>query len=539
MPQINFVYQGKTVDIENEKTILEAARLAGVTIESPCNGIGSCGKCKVGTSGGVVLACQHHVREDMEVIVKDYNDENKSLQILSEGSNFDYDIQPFITKRVSGSKTEVYGGGKLLGIEDGDTSSFIYGLAIDIGTTTLVTALVDLSNGKTLASESTLNPQAAYAQDVLGRIHFASKDDGLAVLYNSFIEVLVTMILALTKKAGLKREHIYELVYSGNTTMLHIATNTDPYSLGQFPYTPNLFGAEHLSAKDLHISPFGIIWLPPIISAYVGADITSGILASALNKKKGTTVFIDIGTNGEMVLAKDGRLAASSTAAGPAFEGMNISCGMRASQGAIESFSIADGVFSFGVIGYNPPWGGETPITGICGSGLLDIAGELVRTGLIGKNGRFINPGNENNATPLISRIRPHEGKNAFFVTDDIYLSQKDIRQIQLAKGAIRCGIEMLLTHFNMNAADIDSLEIAGSFGYHLNEASLLNIGLLPAAFAGKTAFVGNTSMSGATAFLLNTTFRSQMTELVKEIDVVELANDENFEKNFIKHLSF
>jgi uncharacterized 2Fe-2S/4Fe-4S cluster protein (DUF4445 family) len=384
-----------------------------------------------------------------------------------------------------------------------------------------------------------LNPQAAYAQDVLGRIHFASKDDGLAVLYNAFTDVLNTMILTLTQKTGVKSEHIYEAVYSGNTTMLHIASNTDPYSLGQFPYTPNLFGAEHLSAKDLTISPFGLIWLPPIISAYVGADITSGILSSALDKKRGTTVFIDIGTNGEMVLAKDGRLAASSTAAGPAFEGMNISCGMRASQGAIESFSIADGVVSFQVIGDNSDWEGERAITGICGSGLLDIAGELVRTGLIGKNGRFIKPENGNNAPALVNRIRLHEGKNAFFITDDVYLNQKDIRQIQLAKGAIRCGIEMLLAHFNMTADDVDTLEIAGSFGYHLDEASLLNIGLLPPAFAGKTAFVGNTSMSGATAFLLNISFRSQMAELVNDIDVVELANDESFEKKFIKYLSF
>ncbi|MDR0877770.1 MAG: ASKHA domain-containing protein [Treponema sp.] len=539
MPNISFVNEKKSVSIPAGTTILEAARLAGVTIESPCDGIGSCGKCKVGTSGGVLLACQHHVQEDMDVLVKDYSGENKSLQILAEGSNFDYAIQPFITKRVSGSNTEVYGGGGLLGIEEGDTASFVYGLAVDIGTTTLVTALVDLCSGKTLASESVLNPQSAYAQDVLGRIHFASKTEGLTVLYHAFTGALNAMILTLTKKTGVKSEHIYEAVYSGNTTMLHIACNVDPYSLGQFPYTPTLSGAEHRPAKDLPISPFGLIWLPPIISAYVGADITSGILSSALDKKAGTTVFIDIGTNGEMVLAKDGRLAASSTAAGPAFEGMNISCGMRASQGAIESFSIADDVANFNVIGDNAGWEETAAITGICGSGLLDIAGELVRTSLIGKNGRLTNPDNENCAPALMQKIRPHEGKNVFFITDTVYLSQKDIRQIQLAKGAIRCGIEMLLAHFNMNAGDVDTLEIAGSFGYHLNEASLLNIGLLPPAFVGKTAFVGNTSMSGAAAFLLNTGFRSQMAKLVKEIDVVELANDEKFEKNFIKHLSF
>jgi uncharacterized 2Fe-2S/4Fe-4S cluster protein (DUF4445 family) len=539
LPRVAFVREQRTASVPAGATILEAARLAGVTIESPCDGIGSCGKCKVGIPGAVVLACQHHVQGDTEVVLKDYGGENKSLQILAEGSNIEYDIQPFIAKKASGGKTEVYGGGRLLGIEDGDTTAFVYGLAVDIGTTTLVAALVDLSSGKTLASESMLNPQAAYAQDVLGRIHFAAKDDGLAVLHRAFTEALNAMILALTEKTGVKSGHIYEAVYSGNTTMLHLACNADPHSLGQFPYTPKLLGAEHRSAAGIAISPFGLVWLPPIISAYVGADITSGILASALDKKQGTTVFIDIGTNGEMVLAKDGRLAASSTAAGPAFEGMNISCGMRASRGAIESFSIVDDAVSFRVIGADAGWEGQTDIAGICGSGLLDIAGELARTGIIGKNGRFANPGSDAAAPALLGRMRPHEGKNAFFITDGVYLTQKDVRQIQLAKGAIRCGIEMLLDHFGMGADDVGTLEIAGSFGYHLNEASLLNIGLLPPAFAGKTAFVGNTSMTGATAFLLNAAFRSRMAALVREVDVVELANDERFEKTFIKYLGF
>ena len=183
------------------------------------------------------------------------------------------------------------------------------------------------------------------------------------------------------------------------------------------------------------------------------------------------------------------------------------------------------------------PQGGAAEAAGICGSGLLDMAGELARTGLIGKNGRLAKPGATGNA--LERQFRPLEGKNAFFVTDTVYLTQNDIRQIQLAKGAIRCGIEMLLANFGLDAALVDSVEIAGSFGYHLRESSLLNIGLLPRDFTGKIAFVGNTSMTGSIAFLMNTDLRSRMQGLVPNIDKVDLSNDQSFERTFIKYLTF
>jgi uncharacterized 2Fe-2S/4Fe-4S cluster protein (DUF4445 family) len=257
-----------------------------------------------------------------------------------------------------------------------------------------------------------------------------------------------------------------------------------------------------------------------------------------------------------MVLARNGSLAASSTAAGPAFEGMNISCGMRASRGAIESFSIAGDSFSFEVIGKDETWSAGEKITGICGSGLLDIAGELVRTGLIGKNGRLAKretltgkiarqlrplPEPADNTTPPRQDSEPVKTgiKNAFFITEEVYLSQQDIRQIQLAKGAIRCGIEMLLSRFGLNAADVDSVEIAGAFGFHLRESSLLNIGLLPPEFAGKVAFIGNTSMTGAAAFLMNRDFREEMRETARKVDQIELADDKDFEKNFVRFMTF
>jgi uncharacterized 2Fe-2S/4Fe-4S cluster protein (DUF4445 family) len=204
---------------------------------------------------------------------------------------------------------------------------------------------------------------------------------------------------------------------------------------------------------------------------------------------------------------------------------------MRAGRGAIESFAINGDECSFETIG------GAAQVAGICGSGLLDLAGELVRTGLIGKNGRFVKPGQTAHA--LARRIHPLGGKNAFYITDTVYLTQNDIRQIQLAKGAIRCGIEMLLTNSGLEADKVDSVEIAGSFGYHLKESSLLNIGLLPPQLAGKIAFVGNTSMTGGTAFLMNTDLRSRALDLIPGVAKVDLSNDPSFERTFVKYLTF
>lgn len=517
-------------------TILEAARAAGIAVESPCNGLGTCGKCKVritepeaanpeiappfdGTdkldtpaqcaASTTVLACQKKVDRNMAVFVRDYQAENSSLKIITSESRtlgFNYELKPFIVK-------------------DGPC----FGLVVDIGTTTLVTSLIDIKTGKLVASESALNPQSGYAQDVLSRIHFASKPDGLETMHRTFIEIINLMIEKLSRESNIDRLHIYEAVYSGNTAMLHLACAVEPSSLGQYPYTPKIWGNSHVAATPLNISPEALIYLPPVISAYVGADITSGILATGLAEKKGATVFIDIGTNGEIVVARDGVMAASSTAAGPCFEGMNISCGMRASKGAIESFMVDDdGNLSFEVIGGKPDL--PVPAAGICGSGLLDIAGELVRTGVIEKNGRFVSKHKQ---------LREKDGKRAYFITDEVYLSQKDVRQIQLAKGAVRCGIEMLLAKLGIQPEKVDSVIIAGSFGYHLNEKSLINTGLLPAAFAGKASFAGNTSISGGVALLLNTRLREKMGRLTQQVEKVELADDPEFEKTFVRYLSF
>jgi len=352
MASINFVGVGK-IEVGENTTILEAARQLGIVIESPCNGAGVCGKCKVllEKEKTYVLACETHVLEDMSVFPPE-KEKNHTLKILSGGKSFDIELNPNVEKQ---------------------NTTDVYGLSLDIGTTTLVLTLVDLNDGREINSISAMNPQAVYAQDVLSRIKFASSKEGLETMRGVLIAEVNKMIATL----GVNKENIYETVFSGNTCMLHLAIGKNPASLGKYPYTSAIEGISVLKVADI-----GLVYLPPCISAYVGADITSGILATSLFDLSGVTLFVDIGTNGEMVIAANGKLSTASTAAGPAFEGMNIAKGMRAGNGAVEEFEIADGEIRIKVIG-------NTKATGICGSGLIDIVGELVFHNVIGKSGKF------------------------------------------------------------------------------------------------------------------------------------------------------
>lgn len=557
MCKITFINQNITADIDEGTTILEAARKLHIMVEAPCNGNGTCGKCKVKirkedmekinhTDGlhrvtqeeleqGIVLACQAEIHGDIVVDCKSTAEQNQSLKIVDEGADFTYDINTYVTKKFDGTKTIVYGGDEVIGEEEGDTTDKLYGLSIDIGTTTVVSSLIDMNTGKELSSTSALNPQALNAQDVLTRIKFASDPEGLKQMYECIIEEFNKMLDILCKENNVEHKYIYEAVYSGNTTMIHLAGNRNPASLGKFPYTPVLTGAcyDKASENGINISPFGFVYYPPIISSYVGPDITSGVLSTTLEKRKGTVILIDIGTNGEMVISRDGALSATSTAAGPAFEGMNITFGMRAGNGAIEYFDIDDNnQIEIRTIG-------NTPAKGICGSGLFDIVGELCRVGIITKTGRFIKPAKLDDSNPLKERLKDYEGKPAFELAPGVFLTISDIRQVQLAKGAVRSGVEALMMSQNVKVEDVDSVLIAGSFGYHLRAKSLVNVAILPKEFENKIEFVGNTSKTGGIAFLLNKDLREYMKDLVSKILCIELSTIENYNDLFVACLNF
>jgi uncharacterized 2Fe-2S/4Fe-4S cluster protein (DUF4445 family) len=477
----------------------------------------------------MVLACHTHVFG--AITVETVRRRESGLQVQCAGQAVEVELQPYITKsfHAASGRTSVMAGGHTLHEEPGDTTADNYGLVVDIGTTTLVAVLVDLSSGAELAAASSLNPQSLHAQDVLSRIRFAA-DGGLETLSRELIDELNRLTREVAAAAGIPADRIYEAVFSGNTCMLHLAAGIDPAPLGRHPFVPAITGGNHLGAADLGlaIAPNGLVYLPPVVSAYVGADISAGILASGLADLTGNTLFIDIGTNGELALAADGVLLASATAAGPAFEGMNIACGMRAAVGAIERVQVAaNGDIEFGVIGDREP-------VGICGSGLMDLVALLVEQGIIAPNGRMIG-----NDTPLGRRVTKTGAAGAFHLHGQVLLSQKDVRQVQLAKGAIRAGIELLLQGAGLRTTDLDRVLIAGSFGYHLREQSLLSIGLLPPEAQGKVSFLGNTSRSGGELLLLDHRLRQRLEAIVQQVRVVDLAGDPAFERTFMAAMGF
>ncbi len=360
------------------------------------------------------------------------------------------------------------------------------------------------------ASASSLNPQVVHAQDVLSRVKLASTPEGLATLHGEIAAEIDRLIGLLAFEARISRRRIYEVVMAGNTCMLHLAANVSPEPLGRYPYTPALSGGQHIEAKGLGlaISQFGAVYIPPVVSGFVGADITAGMLSTDLAELKGVTLFVDIGTNGEMALARDGHLQATSTAAGPAFEGMNIACGMRAAEGAIERVSLEGGVVQVKTIG-------DAAAIGLCGSGLLDAVAELAVHGVIESSGRF---------TKDRGRLPP--GLQAQFATRDGKPDlPADRERLSLARrhpaGAARqrrgAG-----RHRHPPAtkrpepADVDRALIAGSFGYHLTVRSLIDIGLFPPEFDGKVTYVGNTSRTGAETLLTNAPSREALARVVR-----------------------
>jgi len=554
MPQITFHPHDVSIEVPAGSSLLDAARRARIRLEAPCNGGGTCGKCKVqlgeeafakarivdnrnlspeDQQNGWVLLCSTLVESDLTVTLP--GGAERGLRILEHGQSLDLPLAPVISKRHRPDEniTEVLLGDQLLGQEAGETTTRTYGVAVDIGSTTLVASLIDLGTGSQVGTASALNPQATHAQDVLSRIKLASDAEGLALLHSEVAAEIDRLIGVLAFEARIPRRRIYEVVFAGNTCMQHLAANISPEPLGRYPYTPTMTGSQHLpaSALGLSIAPFAVVYFPPIVSGFVGADITAGVLSTALAEAKGVTLFVDIGTNGEMVLARNGFLQATSTAAGPAFEGMNIACGMRAARGAIEKVEIIDGAVTFKTIDEAPP-------IGLCGSGLLEAVAELAAHGVVESSGRFTKD-RSGLAPKLQAAFHERDGKPVFHLTPDVYLSQGDIRQVQLAKGAVRAGIDVLLGRNALTAGDVDRALIAGSFGYHLSVRSLVDIGLFPPEFAGKVEYVGNTSRTGAEALLTHAPSRQHLDRVVKEIEPVELANDDAFTKIFVAAMSF
>jgi uncharacterized 2Fe-2S/4Fe-4S cluster protein (DUF4445 family) len=410
----------------------------------------------------------------------------------------------------------LYGEREALDIEDGDTSRRAYGLAVDVGTSTVVAELVDLVTGKSAGRVSALNSQASYGADVVSRITFAFQNpDNLRRLRKSIVHLLNDLVGELSGKAGVPRDRIYEAVVAGNTAMNHLlcGVSVDPLALAPFHAVFSALPPFPSGEIGLELNPAARVYVVPNIKGFVGGDITAGLAAAALAEKSGNALFIDIGTNGEIVLKKGQKFIATSTAAGPAFEGMSISCGMLAVEGAVHRAEWREG-FRLQTIG-------GLPAHGICGTGLIDILANSLAHGLVGRDGKIA--GSE-------KKLR---------LGDKLSLNQSDIREIQLAAAAVKSGVRLMLKEFQVPLKNLEAVYVAGAFGNSLDIRNAQSLGLLPAIPEKKILFIGNSSLAGAKKLLLSAPERAAAESLAKSITHISLATRPDFQDEFVRSLEF
>jgi uncharacterized 2Fe-2S/4Fe-4S cluster protein (DUF4445 family) len=435
----------------------------------------------------------------------------------------------------------------LIDVEPGDTSERRFGIAFDLGTTTVVATLLDLSTGTPVAVTSMLNPQQPFGADVITRISATMMDpDALGRLTALAQGCLHQLAGEVCEEGEVDRSEVYEIAMAGNATMTHLALGIDPEPLGVAPFVMAARSFEGLLAADLGVGvhPGARAYVFPALGAYVGGDIVAGALASGMDRDRRIRLFIDIGTNCEIVLAAGDRLLATAAPAGPAFEGAAIRCGMRAAPGAIEGVKISDDDVALQVIGDVEP-------IGLAGSGLVDAVAALVSAGLVDSSGRLVTPDASGIPSGLASRLR-QVGQERVFVlhfrdapdgADDmagaLYLSQRDIRELQFAKAAIATGWQLLLEEQRLTAADVAQVVLAGSFGSYLSPASAVRIGLVPDVAVLRIISAGNVAGEGAKMALLSIRERAAAQALLEEVHYVELSDRPDFNDQFVDRLAF
>lgn len=544
--KILFQPEQKECEISAEETLLEAAGKAGILLDGSCGGAGICGKCKIKILSGTCteltteeiqylsekerkvgyrLACKTFAKEDLVVEIPDFykgSERKKDMMKLPEGFVPNPCVKDIMKKA---------------------TETGCYGMAFDIGTTTVVGMLWNLADGSMIDVTAKTNPQSLYGADVISRIQYCNEvEENLFQMQKITINCLNDMIRELTEKNKIEKNGIYDVTVVGNTTMSHLFLGVSPKSLSRLPFTPVFYEMTEKMAKELglEVNKEAQVCLLPNIAGHVGSDISAVLLATGLKEKKGANLAIDIGTNGEILLAKDGKILTCSTAAGPAFEGASIQMGMRASEGAIEKVRIENDNVKITTIGKKEP-------IGICGSGLIDSVAELLKAGIVEGSGRMLKQEEAiaNGISPeLTKRIQKSE-KGMFFVlsyredAEDIILTQQDIREVQLAKGAIYAGIKTLMKKLELIEEDLESIILAGAFGNYIDKDSAMDIGLLPDISKDKIHCVGNAAGVGACMVLLSKESRELVKSLAKEVEHVELSMNMDFQEEYIYAMNF
>ena len=449
-----------------------------------------------------------------------------------------------VLRRAHFDVTAVVCDRELIAVEAGDTTARRHAIAFDLGTTTVVATLLDLDTGTPLAVRSMLNRQQPYGADVITRISATMMDDGaLAALCARAHETLAALAQEVCAEAAVAVEEVYEIVVAGNVTMMQLALGIDPEPLSMAPFVVATHQLPPALAADFGVAahPRAPAFVFPSLGAYVGGDIVAGMLATGLTRDRRLRLFIDVGTNSEIALGSAERVLATAAPAGPAFEAAQIRCGMRAADGAIEGVRIVDGELTLQVIGDVEP-------LGMCGSGLVDCVAELVEVGLLDHSGRFI-PDEDAAATqsPALAARLERVGQERVFVMhwrgDDpaasIYLSQRDVRELQFAKASIATGWAILVAELGVDTADISQVLLAGSFGAYLTPISAIRIGLVPRLPTTRIISAGNVAGEGAKIAALSLRERAEAQSIVSEVEYVELSGREDFNDLFIDQLAF
>lgn len=466
---VTFLPEGISVPVEEGMTLLQAQIAAGLRPDAPCGGKGTCGKCRVWLGGEEVLACRTSVDRDMTVSTG----REESVKILTAG----------------------------LGVQTQPDGESDYVLAFDIGTTTVVAYLLDGHTGELLSQESCMNPQSQFGADVISRIQHSLDGNG-EILSRCIREAIQDLVRRVCHKQNITPEAIGTAAIVGNTAMHHLLLNIDPKPLITPPYMPAVFEAiERDNARIL-----------PNIAGFVGGDTVGCMVSTRFDKQEDLTLLIDIGTNGEMVLGDKHRRVACSTAAGPAFEGAKISCGMRGAEGAVDHVWLEGEEIRYHVIG-------DTAPKGLCGSGLLDLIAVLLDTEILDESGYL-------------------EGKE-FTLCENVTLTQKDIREVQLAKAAIRAGIELLAEHLDAEVAGIQHVFLAGAFGNYMEPKSACRIGMIPPVLLNRIKPIGNAAGEGAKLCALSRTEFVYSQKLAKGTEFLELASLPNFQDCYVDALEF
>jgi len=603
---ITFQPSGRTVHALSGTLILEAAARAGLVLLTPCGGGGTCGKCLVRVRAGEThatvhghrptaaqvqegwrLACCTTVLSDAVIELPATSLFERSQKILTGDAGHALAVDPAVsvatvalpppTREDDRSDLERLGavlnepnteldpvcftdfsrqlraaawkvhvvrrGRRVLSLQPAAAAAAAYGVAFDLGTTTVVGTLFELATGRECGVASTMNGQIPFGDDVLARILcLRSAPARLDDLQAAAVQSLNDIVGDLCRQAQVAPETIVDATLAGNTTMQQLVCGIDPSALGELPFTPVFArGFEMPVARiGLRINPAANLYIFPQIGGFVGGDTVAGMLAAGFDRLKKPTLLVDIGTNGEIVLFKEGAMLCASTAAGPAFEGARITQGMRATAGAIEKVIVQDGDFHINVIGNAAP-------AGLCGTALIDAAAEMLRHGLMESTGRLLAPDELSATVPDGLRCRLHDDGDAGRLElapaagthGAVSLYQKDIRELQLASGALRAGVETLLQRAGLVAADLDAVLLAGGFGNFIRRNNAQRIGLLPALPRERIRFIGNASSMGAKMALLSVKERARAEALRRQATHVDLGADPAFQTAFGEAMMF